>query len=283
MTSSDDDQLSIGAFATVTGLSAKALRLYGELGLLRPTRVDESTGYRWYDPTQIERARTIALLRHLDMPLATIDDLLAAPDARAVLHDYWAGIERRLGQRRATVAYLDQLLPGGPMSPSSTPSVTVDVRAVPERALLTALRHVHAAQAGRVLGNTLRAMRSSGPGLPGIAGCPFTIYYGAVSDDSDGPVEIARPVADATAAARTARTLDSAEVRVEAAHDEAFVRVTLDQTGWPAHLPVVDAIVRHVESIGRHPAGPLRTVMIADWRTVGADEPAADLALPLRR
>ena len=38
--------LSIGAFAQATRLSPKALRLYDELGLLRPARVDEWTGYR---------------------------------------------------------------------------------------------------------------------------------------------------------------------------------------------------------------------------------------------
>jgi DNA-binding transcriptional MerR regulator len=49
-----DDFLSIGPFAQFTGLTAKALRHYDELGLPRPARVDDVTGYRWYSP---ERAR----------------------------------------------------------------------------------------------------------------------------------------------------------------------------------------------------------------------------------
>jgi DNA-binding transcriptional MerR regulator len=40
--------LSIGRFAFVTGLTVKALRHYGEIGLLRPVHVDSRTGYRWY-------------------------------------------------------------------------------------------------------------------------------------------------------------------------------------------------------------------------------------------
>jgi MerR family regulatory protein len=42
--------LSIGEFARLSRLSAKALRRYDELDLLRPERVDPDSGYRWYGP-----------------------------------------------------------------------------------------------------------------------------------------------------------------------------------------------------------------------------------------
>ncbi len=62
--------LTIGAFARASRLSPKALRLYDELDLLRPARVDPDTGYRYYAPAQLERARLVAWLRRLGMPLA---------------------------------------------------------------------------------------------------------------------------------------------------------------------------------------------------------------------
>jgi protein phosphatase len=40
------DLMSIGEFARRSRLSPKALRLYDELGLLPPARVDEDSGYR---------------------------------------------------------------------------------------------------------------------------------------------------------------------------------------------------------------------------------------------
>ena len=55
--------LTIGEFAQATGLTAKALRLYDELGLLAPADVDERTGYRRYAPDQVDRARLVARLR----------------------------------------------------------------------------------------------------------------------------------------------------------------------------------------------------------------------------
>jgi DNA-binding transcriptional MerR regulator len=42
------DLMSIGEFARLSRLSAKALRLYDELGLLPPAQVDPGSGYRWY-------------------------------------------------------------------------------------------------------------------------------------------------------------------------------------------------------------------------------------------
>ena len=64
--------MTSGAFAQASGLSRKALRLYDELGLLHPTRVDPETLYRFYDPGQLEQARLVAWLRRLGMPLAVI-------------------------------------------------------------------------------------------------------------------------------------------------------------------------------------------------------------------
>src|SRR5262249_5535052 len=55
--------MSIGEFATASRLSQKALRLYGENGLLPPAWVDPDSGYRYYRPEQLRSATLIALLR----------------------------------------------------------------------------------------------------------------------------------------------------------------------------------------------------------------------------
>ena len=67
---------SIGEFSKISGLTVKALRFYHEEGVLIPSFVDRQTGYRNYDERQIELARTIAYLRHLEFPLSEIKSLL---------------------------------------------------------------------------------------------------------------------------------------------------------------------------------------------------------------
>ena len=47
--------MSIGEFARRSRLSQKALRLYDELGLLPPARVDPDSGYRSYGAGQLEQ------------------------------------------------------------------------------------------------------------------------------------------------------------------------------------------------------------------------------------
>jgi DNA-binding transcriptional MerR regulator len=276
----------IGEFAARAQLSAKALRLYDELGLLEPARVDATTGYRYYAAGQLAKARLVALLRHLDMPLpriATVLDL-PAPQAGIAVREFWTACERDLIDRRPVVDYLCSLLIGkeSAMTTTADPAYDVVVRTMPQRAVLCAIRHVHAAQAGEVLGALLARMSRSGPGLSGIAGCPYSVFHGAVSEDSDGPVELVRPMVDLAAAEQAAARLGDIQAHVDPEHDEAFVRLTMAQTGWPALLPVLDALQAHIIAAGRTPAGPPRQIMIADWRTVQPDQPACDLTVPLQ-
>ena len=64
--------MSIGEFASASRLSQKALRLYGEKGLLPPAWVDPGSGYRYYTLEQVRDATLIALLRRGGMPLVEI-------------------------------------------------------------------------------------------------------------------------------------------------------------------------------------------------------------------
>ena len=80
----DDELLTIGLFAVLSGLSVNALRHYDELGLLAPAQVDPATGYRRYHRRQIGRARMICALRRVDMPIEAVQQALLAPGDAAV-------------------------------------------------------------------------------------------------------------------------------------------------------------------------------------------------------
>ncbi len=67
---------SIGEFSRITQLSIKSLRLYHDKELLIPARVDEFTGYRYYDEKNVDAARTINILKRFDFSLAEIKDIL---------------------------------------------------------------------------------------------------------------------------------------------------------------------------------------------------------------
>ncbi|TYP83664.1 MerR family transcriptional regulator [Blastococcus xanthinilyticus] len=73
------DRGTIGEFGRATGLTPKALRLYDELDLVRPAEVDERSGYRYHRADQLERARLVARLRRIGMPLPRIRTRVAPP------------------------------------------------------------------------------------------------------------------------------------------------------------------------------------------------------------
>nr|WP_221356297.1 MerR family transcriptional regulator [Streptomyces sp. REN17] len=112
--------MTIGAFSKASRLSPKALRLYDELGLLRPARVDPRTGYRHYAPEQLERARLVAWLRRLGMPLAGIREVVALEPAAAAreIRAYWSRVEARTAARRDLATFLIDHLTGPLAGPS---------------------------------------------------------------------------------------------------------------------------------------------------------------------
>lgn len=149
-------------------------------------------------------------------------------------------------------------------------------RSIPERRLAAISRHLHADETDAFFYDAFARLRSVGPGLEGIAGCPFLIFYGEVSEDSDGPVELCRPVAPLDEGST------DIEIRVEPAHEEAFIRLAMKDMGWPAMLPAVDALEAWAKQQRRAPAGALRQVLIADQRSASPDSLVCDLSVPLK-
>lgn len=67
---------AIGEFSRLAQVTVKTLRLYDELGLLPPARVDAQTGYRYYSSAQLPRLNRILVLKDLGFDLAAIGRLL---------------------------------------------------------------------------------------------------------------------------------------------------------------------------------------------------------------
>ncbi len=73
-------KMHIREFAKLTGVSVRTLHYYDEIGLLKPSFVDEQNGYRFYDEGCLERMQEILFYRELDFPLKDIAEILYSPD-----------------------------------------------------------------------------------------------------------------------------------------------------------------------------------------------------------
>ncbi|MGA2970212.1 MAG: helix-turn-helix domain-containing protein [Acidimicrobiales bacterium] len=236
------DEISIGEFARRSHLSLKALRLYDELGVLLPARVDKASGYRFYDTTQLEDARLIAMLRQLDVPLADVKELLARSrqDAAARIAEHWQRTESQHGARRDLATYLVNQLSG-----KKSIMYEVSTREMPERTLLCLKRNVDWPGAWAFGKEFIAIIRERPlPKIPGRQGAMFSIYWGLVNDDSDGPVEWCWPVAASEAAALAPHYPELA-LRTEPAHQEAFVTIAAVGDGagasWQLASEALDA------------------------------------------
>jgi DNA-binding transcriptional MerR regulator len=121
--------VSIGEFATMTQLSITTLRHYHDTGLLRPERIDDRTGYRYYSTDQVAAAQVIRRFRDLDMPVDEIARLLGAdvPERASLIADHLHRLERRLAATADAVETLQRLLAPDP------PRLDVVHRAEPAR------------------------------------------------------------------------------------------------------------------------------------------------------
>lgn len=262
----------IGDFARRSRLSMKALRLYERVGLLSPARVDPENGYRWYREDQLFTARLIVALRRLDMPLSDVAGVVAAPRATraGLVGSYWDSVERRLASQRELARRVRRSLARGD---AELEAFDVRERDVPEQTVLCERRASYLqGLPATIIGGATR-LRRAAAAHGGAAGELFVIFHGEVNEDSDGPVEVCLPVANASAATRS-----------EPAHHEAYVRVTAAQLEWPHILTAYDAVERWIDQKGRESVGAPREVyreQVVPERAAPEDE-ICDVAFPVR-
>ena len=107
-------QYQIGEFAELSGVSAKTLRFYDEIGLLRPASVDSRTGYRHYLPQQLEELASILALKNLGVSLAKLRELTArkasAADRRSILNELKETIEHSIQTATRSLDWINAAL-----------------------------------------------------------------------------------------------------------------------------------------------------------------------------
>jgi len=161
--------VSIGDFSRMTHLSIKTLRHYHEVGLLAPRAIDEKTGYRYYERSQVPLAQVIRRFRELDMPVEEVRAIVGASDPaarNALIVAHLDRLERRLSETRTRVAALRAFLEQ-PLTP-----IAVEHRSVVQTASLAISARISVKDASAWMGDAftelygaLRALgvQASGP------------------------------------------------------------------------------------------------------------------------
>ena len=101
--------LSIGEFSKTCQVSVKTLHYYDRIGLLRPTRVDALTGYRYYDQQQMEQMLYIQRLKRYGFLLGEIRELLACSDGHTLSSRLLQQKEKLIQKKREIEQTLSEL------------------------------------------------------------------------------------------------------------------------------------------------------------------------------
>jgi hypothetical protein len=160
----------------------------------------------------------------------------------------------------------------------------VSTRDVPSRSLLCSKRNVDGQDGAWAFGKEFIAMIREHPipRMEGRVGAAFCIYWGEVSDDSDGPIEWCRPVPDDLAGAFAA-DMPGLHLRTEPAHREAFVHLGPGGQTSPAQWKLV---AESLHTWAReHAARPselgVRVTFLASTPVAETSGPDCDFAVPI--
>lgn len=95
---------SVGEAAKAAHTTSETLRHYDRIGLVKPSKKDEWTNYRYYTERDIVRLNTVRALQLMDLPLQEIKKVLEYDDLEKIV-DFLAQAEKKADEKIAALQY----------------------------------------------------------------------------------------------------------------------------------------------------------------------------------
>lgn len=96
--------ITIQGFAKLCGCTTQTLRYYDRTGILKPAKVDEWTGYRYYEEEQALQFVKIKNLQQADFSIEEIRDLLPGDDDLLA-----AALDRKIREQREKLERMEKI------------------------------------------------------------------------------------------------------------------------------------------------------------------------------
>ena len=94
----------IGEAAKAVNMTCETLRHYDRIGLVKPSKKDEWTNYRYYTEQDIVLLNTVSALQQMDLPLHKIKEVLAYDDLQKIIH-FMEEAEKKADEKIASIQY----------------------------------------------------------------------------------------------------------------------------------------------------------------------------------
>ena len=101
----------INELVKLSGVSARTLRYYDEIGLMKPSKIEQN-GYRRYSEKDINRLQQILFYRELDFKLEEIKTLMEHPNfkIKEALKNQYALLEKKRNYLNSMLVTIDQTI-----------------------------------------------------------------------------------------------------------------------------------------------------------------------------
>jgi len=190
---------TIGEFSKITGLTVKTLRFYHEQQVLVPALVDRETGYRYYDETQIQTARTIAQLRRMEFPLTEIREILQHGQDELRLFDaierHKEVLQRKVKNFRAALRSLERFMSDERQATNMAQNAHEVAEKLLEPTLVAGVRMKgRYSDCGKGFAMIARTLGRH------VCGPPFLLHYDTEYHDDDANFEACMPIRRPTGA-----------------------------------------------------------------------------------
>ena len=187
--------LKIGEFSRMGQVSVKALRIYDEMGLLKPALVDDWSGYRLYEASQLPSLWRILALKELGLTLEQVREILkgnpSAEQIRGMLSLRRIQQEQKIQEEQARLERVEHLL--NIISKEGTmPAYNVVTKKIEDMTILS-VREV--LPSFKMIGNQFGLFcQYFQANKAQIAGPSFSIYHDNEYKEKDNDVEVAFPI-----------------------------------------------------------------------------------------
>ena len=256
----------------MTRLSVKALRLYDENGLLPPAHVDPSSGYRYYDLGQANRAEAVRTLRSVDMPLDEIRAILETDDPELVHKRLVVHRERlaeRLTAQERILAYLESLI----QRKEGIRPYAVEITEETPQLVAATMIHTNLSRIGNDIGigfgSLMRVLGSEGVAP---SGAPLIVYHQVIDEETNGDIEICVPVDSAFSG-------DAEVYRREL--EGGTMATTVHRGPYQEIAPAYHTLTSWISEHGHETAGPPREIYLNDLETVPPEELLTRVEFPI--
>lgn len=95
---------SVGEAAKAAHTTSETLRHYDRIGLVKPSKKDQWTNYRYYTEQDIVRLNTVRALQLMDLPLQEIKKVLEYDDLEKIV-DFLGQAEKKADEKIAALQY----------------------------------------------------------------------------------------------------------------------------------------------------------------------------------